>query len=100
MSTAVIVPIHSEPPRSQVASKPKPAADSHCERTQDVPGIVGNSEALQRALGLARIVAPTDSTVLIYGETGTGKELCAQLIHEQSPRSGRPFVRLNCAAIP
>jgi formate hydrogenlyase transcriptional activator len=62
--------------------------------------MVGTSEALQHAIDLARIVAPTDSTVLIYGETGTGKELCAQLIHEHSLRSGGPFVRLNCAAIP
>jgi formate hydrogenlyase transcriptional activator len=70
------------------------------ERAPDAHGIVGTSEALQHSLELARIVAPTDSTVLIYGETGTGKELFARLIHERSRRSAGPFVRLNCAAIP
>ena len=101
MSTAVIVPIHSETPPSQVTPRPKWVADPASDRMEDAPGIVGTtSEALQHALGLARVVAPTDSTVLIYGETGTGKELCAQLIHEHSLRSSGPFVRLNCAAIP
>ena len=100
MSTAVIVPIHSELPPSQVTPRPKWVADPASDRLENAPGIVGTSEALQHALGLARIVAPTDSTVLIYGETGTGKELCAQLIHAHSLRSSGPFVRLNCAAIP
>jgi formate hydrogenlyase transcriptional activator len=62
--------------------------------------IVGRSTALRRVLQQAETVAPTGSTVLIYGETGTGKELIARAIHELSSRSSNPFVRLNCAAIP
>jgi formate hydrogenlyase transcriptional activator len=63
-------------------------------------GIVGTSGSLQEVLDLVRTVAPTDSTVLIEGETGTGKELIAQAIHKISARCGRPFVKLNCSAIP
>jgi formate hydrogenlyase transcriptional activator len=65
-----------------------------------LPRIVGNSAALQRVLRLVRVVAPTDSTVLIEGETGTGKELIAEAIHKCSERSKGPFVKVNCAAIP
>jgi formate hydrogenlyase transcriptional activator len=62
--------------------------------------VVGESPALQRVLKLAETVAPTGSTVLIRGETGTGKELVARAIHDLSPRKDRTFVKLNCAAIP
>ena len=62
--------------------------------------IVGQSPALEGALEKVERVAPTSSTVLIEGETGTGKELIARAIHNLSPRAGRPFVKLNCAAIP
>jgi len=62
--------------------------------------IIGNSPALESVLEQVERVAPTDSTVLIQGETGTGKELIAHAIHNLSSRCGRPFVRLNCAAIP
>jgi formate hydrogenlyase transcriptional activator len=65
-----------------------------------LPRIVGNSDALRRVLGMVRIVAPTDATVLINGETGTGKELVAEAIHKCSDRSNGPFVKVNCAAIP
>jgi formate hydrogenlyase transcriptional activator len=62
--------------------------------------IVGRSAALRNVLDQVAIVAPTGSTVLLHGETGTGKELVARAIHNLSPRRERTFVRLNCAAIP
>jgi transcriptional regulator with GAF, ATPase, and Fis domain len=62
--------------------------------------IVGKSEALGRVLASVEQVAPTDTTVLLLGETGTGKELLANAIHERSPRRQRPLVKVNCAAIP
>ncbi|WP_064742685.1 sigma 54-interacting transcriptional regulator [Edaphobacter aggregans] len=62
--------------------------------------ILGRSSGIRAALRNVELVAPTDSTVLICGETGTGKELIARAIHERSPRSSKPFVKLNCAAIP
>jgi len=63
-------------------------------------GIVGKSAALRRALKEVEIVAPTDSGVMIFGETGTGKELIARAIHNRSSRRHQPFVKVNCAAIP
>src|SRR5271163_2482011 len=65
-----------------------------------MPPIVGRSAALRQVLGMVRIVAPTSATVLINGETGTGKELIAESIHKCSERSQGPFVKVNCAAIP
>src|SRR5207244_2339532 len=62
--------------------------------------IVGKSEALRRVLKQVETVAPADSTVLIYGETGTGKELIARAVHNLSSRKSNAFVKLNCAAIP
>jgi formate hydrogenlyase transcriptional activator len=66
----------------------------------DFEGIVGQSSALRHVLNLVETVAPSDSTVLLLGETGTGKELIARAIHERSRRKDRTLVRLNCAAIP
>ena len=62
--------------------------------------IIGNSSALESVLAEVERVAPTDSTVLVLGETGTGKELIARSIHTISRRCGRPYIKLNCAAIP
>jgi formate hydrogenlyase transcriptional activator len=62
--------------------------------------IIGTSPAMKRVMGQVEVVAPTDATVLILGETGTGKELIARAIHRMSPRKNLPFISLNCAAIP
>src|SRR5579864_6091324 len=70
--------------RSDVASEP-------CFKD-----IIGNSSALRKVLQQVAIVAPTDSTVLLHGETGTGKELIARAIHDLSSRCSRLFVRMNC----
>jgi len=63
-------------------------------------GMIGASPAIRRVLQQVAIVAPTDSTVLLHGETGTGKELIARAIHNLSSRRDRPYMRMNCAAIP
>jgi formate hydrogenlyase transcriptional activator len=69
-------------------------------RDRQFDQIVGNSRALESVLSEVERVSPTDSTVLVLGETGTGKELIARAIHNLSARYARPFVKLNCAAIP
>jgi transcriptional regulator with GAF, ATPase, and Fis domain len=70
------------------------------ESTAVFEEIIGNSAPLRRMMGQVEVVAPTDATVLILGETGTGKELIARAIHRMSPRRNLPFISLNCAAIP
>src|SRR3954451_9530996 len=65
-----------------------------------VPNVIAGSAAMQEVLRQVQLVAPTDATVLIQGETGTGKEVIAGAIHELSPRCSKPLVKVNCAAIP
>ncbi|HEY3988426.1 MAG TPA: sigma 54-interacting transcriptional regulator [Acidobacteriaceae bacterium] len=74
--------------------------ESEIRGDMDFGQIVGNSPALKRVLQLVETVAPNDSTVLLLGETGTGKELIARAIHDRSRRKDRTFVKVNCAAIP
>jgi len=81
-------------------SKEKLYLEDEIRTEMNFTQIIGNSASLRRVLKGVGTVAPTDSTVLIYGETGTGKELIARAIHDLSPRSSKPFVKLNCAAIP
>jgi transcriptional regulator with GAF, ATPase, and Fis domain len=75
-------------------------ANENLSKQQEFEGIVGCNTTLMKTMDLVRTVASTDSTLLILGETGTGKELIANAVHNLSPRSGRPFIKLNCAAIP
>jgi formate hydrogenlyase transcriptional activator len=84
---------------SNVASRGRQAMKGNAAN-DGFEGIVGASGSLRDVLELVRMVAPTNSTALIEGETGTGKELIARAIHEHSTRRDRPFVKLNCAAIP
>jgi formate hydrogenlyase transcriptional activator len=81
-------------------SKEKLYLEDEIRTEMNFAQIIGNSVSLRRVLKNVETVAPTDSTVLIYGETGTGKELIARGIHDLSPRRTKPFVKLNCAAIP
>src|ERR1700693_3958696 len=87
-------PIISEVEDQQVYLEPEISSEHGFE------GIVGRSPALQKVLDQVAIVAPTDSTVLLHGETGTGKELIARAIHNLSSRRAHSYVRMNCAAIP
>ena len=88
--------------RPAIASEPKsePGGRESVRAKASFEGIVGQSAALRQALQLVEMVAPTDSTVLLMGETGTGKELIARAIHDHSRRKQRALIKLNCAAIP
>jgi formate hydrogenlyase transcriptional activator len=73
---------------------------SNIEIVRNCGGIIGHSQSMQHVFRLIKKVAPTDSTVLIQGETGTGKEMIARAIHDDSPRRGKLMVKVNCAALP
>ena len=79
---------------------------AHAQAIESAPlpdgrvGMIGESRALRRVLDLVEAVAPSEATVLILGETGTGKERVARAVHDRSPRRSQPFVSVNCAAIP
>jgi formate hydrogenlyase transcriptional activator len=81
-------------------AKEKAYLEEEARTEHDFGNIVGKSAVLRAILRKIETVAPTDSTVLVYGETGTGKELIARAVHDLSPRKDRTFVKLNCAAIP
>ncbi len=76
------------------------ALQRRLDRIEGAPTLVGDSRPMARVKSLIDKVAPTESTVLILGETGTGKELVARAVHDQSPRADKPFVAINCGALP
>jgi formate hydrogenlyase transcriptional activator len=110
MATAAVIdfesfssPFRGEPVQSELVSRIDQGEFVAAECDQDsngFEGIVGSSAALRALLDQVRLVAATDATVLIGGETGTGKELIARAIHMHSDRRRRPFVKVNCASIP
>jgi len=81
-------------------ARPLPCAIASPDGVEALPGMTGHSPSLRRVYRLARLVAPRPTAVLLTGETGTGKELVARALHALSPRQERPFVVINCAAIP
>jgi len=80
--------------------KPEPQKAPDSAVKEPLPGMIGSSEAMQRMYRMVRLVAPRNTTVLIAGATGTGKELVARALHTLSPRAAKPLVVVNCAAIP
>ncbi len=96
-----VCPIFREEPVTETeAAEKQLQAEDATGRYAPLPGMIGGSEAMQRVYRLAQLVAPRMTTVLVAGPTGTGKELVARALHMLSPRAGKAFVAVNCAAIP
>ncbi|RMG45231.1 MAG: sigma-54-dependent Fis family transcriptional regulator [Acidobacteria bacterium] len=93
-------PVDPEQAREVVLRAAGRAAVSAGERIESLPGVIGGSEPMRRLAELVRRLAKSDATVLVLGETGTGKERIARALHQLSPRAQHPFVAVNCAAIP
>ena len=87
-------------PGPRAAEESSWRAELGASKYEPLPGMIGRSEAMQRVYRLAQLVAPRSTSVLIVGPTGSGKELVARALHELSPRATKPFVAVNCAAIP
>jgi DNA-binding NtrC family response regulator len=87
-------------PQSTPAAPLHVPAEGAAADLKPLPGMIGVSPAMLQLASLVRAVAPHSTTVLITGETGAGKELVAEAVHELSPRAGKPFITVNCAAIP
>lgn len=85
---------------AEIPDSPTLREEAEPEPVDALPGMIGSSPAMQRLYRMARLVAPRSTTVLLVGATGTGKELVARAVHQLSPRALRPFVVVNCAAIP
>ena len=113
IKTAKNLPVMSQPPEAEnISSSPEnieyldrfldqvTTILGNMEATELFPEIIGQSKAMRMLFSQVMKVAPTDATVLIIGESGTGKELLATSIYEHSPRKGKPFIKLNCVAIP
>src|SRR5215475_12868459 len=100
-SLRVVPPLSSDASTREEINVVKNTGNLKEVRSRDFfDNIIGNSAALRLILKQAELVAPTDSTVMIHGETGTGKELIADAIHNLSPRRHNNFIKINCAAIP
>jgi formate hydrogenlyase transcriptional activator len=92
---------HQPPPETQKGScREAVFSEKDSPHENNFEGIIGRSAAIRALRKEVRVVAPTDATILVLGETGTGKELIARAIHNLSPRRDRPFIKVNCAAIP
>ncbi|MGO9434338.1 MAG: sigma-54-dependent transcriptional regulator [Terracidiphilus sp.] len=97
--TRAAVKVHEEHSR-ELGEIEEQEEESEGRQYEPLPGMIGRSEAMQRVYRLAYLVAPRTTTVLIVGATGSGKELVARALHTLSPRAAKPFVAVNCAAIP